>query len=261
MLKRLIVTVCVLTLLGSTGCRTRNRYGYVMPPAAKPGPSTVDNSRPSVIAPAPILPGSTSAPVAAAKPVAKPAPALRSPEPAVTAPKKGSAATSTMSLSTAYRLKGGDPVVVYLRGIPGVPGGEQSIEDIVDENGGINMPYVGAIQAGGKTSTELEDTIQKTYIDQQIYRYITVNVVVPSRSYYVRGEIRQPGRFALLSRVTIVQAIAAAGGFTEFANPSKVEILRGNQRIRVDVAEFERHPERDKELESGDVVIVQRSFF
>ena len=252
MLKRLVLTVCVLALMGSSGCRTRNRYSYVMPPSAKPAPA-LDSSKPALMASAPTLLVSTSAIAPSAKPAAKPAPAA--------AAKKDSAATSTMSLSTAYRLKASDPVVIYLRGIPGVAGGEQSIEGIVNENGAINMPYVGSIQAGGKTSTELEQTIQKAYIDQQIYRYITVTVVVPSRSYYVRGEIRQPGRFQLLARVTVVQAIAAAGGFTEFANPSKVEILRGNQRIRVDVAEFEKHPERDKELESGDVIIVQRSFF
>jgi protein involved in polysaccharide export with SLBB domain len=254
--KRLILTVCVLALLGSAGCRTRNRYSYVMPPSSKPAPAA-DYTRPALMAPAPTLSVSASTP---AKPAAKSAPVLQAPSPVIAA-KKDSAATSTMSLSTAYRLKAGDPVVVYLRGIPGVPGGEQSNEDIVDENGSINMPYVGAIQAGGKTSTELEQTVQKAYIDQQIYRYLTVSVVVPSRSYYVRGEIKQPGRFQILSRVTVVQAIAAAGGFTEFANPSKVEILRGNQRIRVNVAEFEKYPERDKELESGDVIIVQRSFF
>ena len=136
-----------------------------------------------------------------------------------------------------------------------------ALAKVNDENGGINMPYVGAIEAGGKTSTGLEQAIQKAYIDQQIYKTVTVNVVVPSRSYYVRGEIKQPGRFLLMSRVTVVQAIAAAGGFTEFANHSKVEILRGNQRIRVDVDEIEKHPDRDRELESGDVIIVHRSFF
>ena len=158
-------------------------------------------------------------------------------------------------------MKAGDPIVIYLRGIPGIPGGEQKMEDIIDENGAINLPYLGSIQAGGKTSTEVEQAIHKAYIDQQIYKYITVNVVVPSRSYYVRGEIRQPGRFPLMSRVTVIQAIAAAGGFTEFANPSKVEILRGDERIPVNAAVLERHPERDKEIEAGDVIIVQRSFF
>jgi protein involved in polysaccharide export with SLBB domain len=257
MLKRLVLAVCVLALAGASGCRTRNRYSYVMPPASKPSPSA-DYSRPALMAPAPTLAVSTSNSASAARPAAKPSPVLQAP---ASAEKKDSAATSVTSLSTVYRLKAGDPIVVYLRGIPGVPGGEQQNEDIIDENGSINMPYVGAIQAGGKTSTELEQAVQKAYIDQQIYKYVTVNVVVPARSYYVRGEIRQPGRFQLLARVTVVQAIAAAGGFTEFANPSKVEILRGNQRIRVDVSELEKHPERDKELESGDVIIVQRSFF
>lgn len=261
MLKRLILTGCVFALLGSSGCRTRNQYSYVMPPPVKQAPA-VDYSRPALIAPAPTLSVPTSRPAAAAavKPVTKAAPVLQAPAP-VTPPRKDSVATATVSLSAVYRLKAGDPIVVYLRGIPGVSGGEQQIEDIIDENGAINLPYVGAIQAGGRTSTEVEQIVQKAYIDQQIYKYITVNVVVPSRSYYVRGEIKQPGRFSLVSRVTVVQAIAAAGGFTEFANPSKVEILRGNERIRVDVAEFEKHPERDREIESGDVIIVQRSFF
>jgi polysaccharide export outer membrane protein len=213
-----------------------------------------------LIASAPLLSVSPTGTAAVAKPAAKPAPALQTPA-SVPPAKKESAATSITSSSSAYRLKTGDPVIIYLRGIPGVPGGEQQLEDIIDENGSINMPYVGAIEAGGKTSTGLEQIVQKAYIDQQIYKSVTVNVVIPSRSYYVRGEIKQPGRFLLMSRVTVVQAIAAAGGFTEFANHSKVEILRGNQRIRVDVDEIERHPDRDRELESGDVIIVQRSFF
>jgi polysaccharide biosynthesis/export protein VpsN len=258
MRKSFFLAACLLAALGSTGCGTRNRYNFAMPPPKEVHAS--NRSRPALMVPASTYSVSNASPAAAAKPVAKPAPVPHAPT-QVTAAMKDSPATSTVSSSKAYRLKAGDPIVVYLRGIPGVPGGEQSMEDIIDENGAINLPYVGAIQAGGKTSTELEQTIQKAYVDQQIYKYITVNVVVPSRSYYVRGEIRQPGRFPLLSRVTVIQAIAAAGGFTEFANPSKVEILRGNQRIRVDAAEFEKYPERDKEIESGDVIIVHRSFF
>jgi polysaccharide biosynthesis/export protein VpsN len=254
MLKCFFLMACSLAVLGSAGCSTRNRYSYAMPPPREG--HSVNRSRPALTKPAPTLSVSTAGPAAAAKPT----PALKAPAP-VMAARKDSIATATLSSSTVYRLKAGDPIVVYLRGIPGVADGEQQMEDIIDENGTINLPYVGAIQAGGKTSTELEQTIQKTYIDQQIYRYITVNVVVPSRVYYVRGEIKQPGRFPLQSRVTVIQAIAAAGGFTEFANSSKVEILRSNQRIRIDAAEFEKHPERDIEIESGDVIIVQRSFF
>lgn len=251
MWKGFLLTACVLVAFGLTGCGMRHRNDDVM---SLPKPtSSAAYHRPA--SPSPTLSVSNAGSAAAAKSTAIPAPAS-------SASRKGAAATaSNLSSSAAYHLKAGDPIVVCLRGIPGVAGGEQQIEDIIDENGVINLSYIGAIQAGGKTSTELEQTIQKAYLDQKIYRYLTVNVMAPSRSYYVRGEIKQPGRFQLLSRVTVVQAIAAAGGFTEFANPSKVEILRGNQRIRINAAEFEKHPERDKEIESGDVIIVQRSFF
>ncbi len=259
MLKRAVLAMGVLFVMGSAGCRTHDRYSYAAPAAPKPA-AAAEQPRPALIASAPRFSVSTGSTAVISRPAANPAPALQAPA-AATPVKKDSAATSIASSSSAYRLKVGDPVVIYLRGIPGVPGGEQKLEDIIDENGNINMPYVGAIRAGGKTSTGLEQAIQKTYIDQQIYKMVTVNVVVPSRSYYVRGEIKQPGRFLLMSRVTVVQAIAAAGGFTDFANHSKVEILRGNQRMRVDVDAIEKHPERDRELESGDVIIVHRRFF
>jgi len=163
--------------------------------------------------------------------------------------------------ASAYRLRTGDPIVVYLRGIPGASGGEQSIEAVINEDGEINLPFIRTVKAAGKTATELEQDIQDAYINQQIYKYITVNVVVPVRSYYVRGEIRAPGRFALISEVTLVQAVAAAGGFTEFANPTRVEILRGKTRFSANVRDLERHPERDIKIQSGDVIIVPRSFF
>jgi polysaccharide export outer membrane protein len=187
------------------------------------------------------------------------APALKVSSPALKVP------TPTVSpekdVVAAYHLKPGDSIVVFLRGIPGVPGGEQQLDDVIDENGEITLPYINTVQAGGKTTTQVEQTIRKAYLDQQIYKYITVNVVVPSRSFYVRGEVRGPGRFPLTSGVTILQAIAAAGGFTEFANPGKVEVVRGSEHFRVDVDELEKHPERDKQLEAGDLIIVGRHLF
>jgi polysaccharide biosynthesis/export protein VpsN len=230
----------------------------VMPPTGVSTPATAATVKPGVAAtpaPTPVLvprpaPVPATVPTLSAKP---PTPALQAPAP-------------TMALAggddtSVYRLKTGDPIVIYLRGIPGVPGGEQVIEDVVDETGAINLPYINAVQAGGRTATEIEHGVRQAYVDQQIYKYLTVNVVVAARSYYVRGEVRQPGRYPLVSGVTIVQAIAAAGGFTEFASPGKVEVLRGKNRFRVDIRELEKYPERDKEIEAGDVIIVQRSFF
>ncbi len=152
-------------------------------------------------------------------------------------------------------------MIVYLRGIPGVPGGEQIIENIVNEAGQIQLPYIASVSIGGKTTTEAGEIIRRAYIDQQIYRTLTVNVAVPARSYYIRGEVRQPGRFPLVGSVTLLQAIAAAGGYSEFANRRNVEILRGEKRIPVNMQAIERSPDQDRPVEPGDVIIVNRSFF
>lgn len=241
-MKRFMALAWLAALAMAAGCSST---GSSMPPAYRypPRGTPASATRPAAAAPA-------AAPRAA---VAQPAPAAAAPAARVSAAARANATTA------AYRLKPSDPVIITLRGIPNVP--EQQIEVQVDENGMINLPYINQVTAGGKTATEVEQAVQTAYVEQQIYKYITVNVVIPSRSYFVRGEVRTPGRFALISRVTIVQAIAAAGGFTEFANQSKVEVLRGTDKIRVNVRDLEEHPERDREIEAGDVIIVYRSVF
>jgi polysaccharide export outer membrane protein len=157
----------------------------------------------------------------------------------------------------AYRLKAGDPVMIFLRGIPR----EEEIEDIVDEDGYITMPYINTIRAAGLTSAELEREIRRTYLDEKIYRNITVNVVMSSQSYFVRGEVRQPGRYPMITGVTISQAIATAGGYTDYANSRKISITRGNKTFYVDANDLREHPDKDQNLEAGDVIVVERKFF
>ncbi|MBU0677264.1 MAG: polysaccharide export protein [Verrucomicrobia bacterium] len=156
-----------------------------------------------------------------------------------------------------YKLKPGDQVIVSLRGIPK----EEQIEDIIDENGFIAFAYINSVHAAGLTASELEHEIKNAYLDAKIYKNISVNVLVPAQSYFVRGEVKQPGRYPILSGVTLVQAIAAAGGYTEFANSKKVQMIRGNRRIIKNVRDLEKRPENDVAVEAGDVIVVPRSVF
>lgn len=172
----------------------------------------------------------------------------------------GAVIKPTNGVPGVYRLKVGDPVVVYLRGIPGAPGGEQQIENIVGEDGCIQLPYINDVNVLNMTATEAQEIIRKAYLDQRIYKQIAVNVVIPSRSYYIRGEIRQPGRYPLVGTVTVLQAIAAAGGYTEFASRS-VEIYRGDKRIELNMRQIEKRPELDRVIEPGDIIVVDRSIF
>ncbi|MBM4154765.1 MAG: hypothetical protein FJ221_07010 [Lentisphaerae bacterium] len=171
----------------------------------------------------------------------------------VAAPAAGSAVLPSTG-GASYRLRSGDTLIVHLRTTQ-----LEQIESLVDENGDVKMPFIGTVRAAGLTASELENRIQKDYIEKKIYRYMTVHVLVPTRSYFVRGEVRAPGRFSLIGSVKILQAIATAGGYTDFADSTDVLLTRGDKTVRVNAKDIERNPEKDIEIESGDQIVVKRS--
>lgn len=170
----------------------------------------------------------------------------------------GAQPSSAATLTAPYRLRAGDPVVIYLRGI--LPRDDE-VQDMVDEKGYVTLPYIDDVMAAGKTVSELERYIQRIYIDRQIYRTVTVNVVMPSQSFFVQGEVRVPQRYPLITGMTIMQVIAAAGGYTEFADPRRVILTRGGVVRTLNMRDIERDPKLDIMIESGDVIRVPRSIF
>jgi len=167
-------------------------------------------------------------------------------------------ATARPRPDAVYRLKIGDELVVNLMGTRE----RQAIESRVDDQGNITLPLIDRVRAEGLSGSELARVIRETYINRKIYNDINVNVLIPSQDfYYIRGEIRQPGRYPLGSGVTLVQAIAAAGGFTEYASERRTRLIRGDQVQRHNVKDYERSPERDVQVMAEDVIIVPRSMF
>jgi polysaccharide export outer membrane protein len=146
--------------------------------------------------------------------------------------------------------------MITLRSIPA----PQEVEAVIDEEGFVNLPYIGHIRASGMTSSELEQAIQRAYIEGDIYKQVTVNVVIAAQSYYVRGEVKKPGRYPIVSGVTLVRAIAAAAGFTDFANPKKITLIRGDNNRLYNYWDMEDKPEKDVGIEAGDVIVVPRGF-
>lgn len=157
-----------------------------------------------------------------------------------------------ISSTVTYRLRVGDTIIVNMRVLEDLA----PLELAIDENGLIRLPLVNSIRAVGYTSSELEDVIQKTYIEKRIYKYITVHVFMPQKAYYVQGEVRQPGRYSLTSGITLMQALATAGGPTDFARTSRVQITRNGRVLTVDADEIKRKPELDIPLETSDVITV-----
>ena len=155
-------------------------------------------------------------------------------------------------------LKPQDVVTVVLRGIP-TP---EQIEDQIDEEGNISLPLLGEVRAAGYNATDLEREIRRRYVEGKIYQNIAVTVIVPSRFYFMQGEVRSPGRYQLVQAIRLSQAIAQAGGYTEFAGKGAVITRDGKMFKKVgNTRKLATHPEDDILLEPGDIVEIKRSFW
>lgn len=103
-------------------------------------------------------------------------------------------------------------------------------------DGTLTVPVLGPVQVAGKRSEELA-----TSLEEQLKRYVTVpkvTVLIQESLFSVAviGEVRQPGVVELVAPATVLQALARAGGLTEFADSSGIFVLRnkgnGAERIR-----------------------------
>jgi polysaccharide export outer membrane protein len=157
-----------------------------------------------------------------------------------------------------YNLKPLDPLFVSLLGIPD----EKDLQFVVDEYGQIKLPYIEeSVQVSGLSISELERKIQDIYIKGGIYRNVTVNVQTSAKSYFMEGEVNQPTEYPLNRPITLLQAIAAAGGYTDFADKKDITITRSGRNIKVNAKEIEKNPEQDIPLEAGDRIKVDRTFY
>jgi polysaccharide export outer membrane protein len=101
-------------------------------------------------------------------------------------------------------------------------------EIIVRLDGKISLPLMGDIQATGLTPTQL-----KTTIESSLKKYVTnpsVTVTVrnaASQRFYILGEVANTGEYPLVKDLTVLQAFALAGGFTEWASKKEIILYRG----------------------------------
>ena len=101
--------------------------------------------------------------------------------------------------------------------------------------------------------------IEKAYIDQQMYKSVTVLNVPPEGEYTVSGEVIRPGPYPLGRDQTLMQALSRAGRYTEYADQHRVFLLRNNERVEINVDEVRDGKRKDIVIISGDVVEVPRS--
>ncbi len=133
----------------------------------------------------------------------------------------------------------------------------------VRPDGRITLPLLNDMRASGLTPMELAGAIRdelKNFVNNP---QVTVSVMeINSRRIYVTGEVAKSGAFGLLPHMTALQAISSTGGFTQFARPKNIYILRTEKGQQVKLpfnykeAVRGRNPEQNIELQPGDVIVV-----
>src|SRR5215831_6295235 len=99
----------------------------------------------------------------------------------------------------------------------------------VRPDGKISIPLIGEMPASGKTATELQKEISLRYAKFIAEPSVTVVVKeVNSPKVSVLGEVKNPGMYKIKDRATVLDAIAMAGGTTEYAKRDKVTLIRVN---------------------------------
>jgi len=97
----------------------------------------------------------------------------------------------------------------------------------VRPDGKISLPLLGDVQAAGSTSGELRDVLSKRFADFIAAPEVSVIVAeVKSIKVSVIGEVPKPGRYELKSRTTVLDILALAGGFGQFASRGRIVVLR-----------------------------------
>ncbi|MEA5089856.1 polysaccharide biosynthesis/export family protein [Solidesulfovibrio sp.] len=138
----------------------------------------------------------------------------------------------------------------------------------VDERGGINLPLVGDVKAGGRTVAELRADVARAYAKYVVDPQVTVTVAtLRSQTALVLGEVKAQGVVSVDHDMNLFEAIARSGGFNDNAGRSTVVLLRPegdrprayilDMRLGTSVGEgvvgFNRY------LEGGDILFVPKS--
>jgi polysaccharide biosynthesis/export protein len=127
----------------------------------------------------------------------------------------------------------------------------------VNDRGDIAVPLLGTIPAAGLTTTELENSIAAQLRDKKILLNPSVSVeVVAYRPVFILGEVAKPGQYPYQPGMTVLTAVAIAGGFTYRAQTGYASILR-----TIEGHSTEGKVPRGEEVLPGDVITIYERYF
>jgi polysaccharide export outer membrane protein len=165
-------------------------------------------------------------------------------------PSPSAAAAAAAELSSGYRLGSGDRIRLVVFRHEDLSG-----EFALDGAGNFAMPLIGEIQAYNLTTRELEQRIADKLKDGYLVDPQVSVEVLNYRPFYILGEVKTPGSYQYVNGMTVLNAVALAGGFTYRAKQGNFLLQRGGGNTQT------REVSGDSPLLPGDIVTVQERFF
>ena len=169
-------------------------------------------------------------------------------------------APTLATLGSDYRIAPMDTVTVKVFKMADLSGDYQ-----VDLTGHISMPLIGEVKAAELTTAQLDQSLTSR-LGEKYLENPDVSVGVKEstlRSVTVDGAVKQAGSFPVMGPVTLMQAVARAGGASEDANPRRVAVFRTiggkRQAAAFDLVSIRRGEAEDPPIYSGDIIVVDGS--
>ena len=136
-------------------------------------------------------------------------------------------------------------------------------EVLVRLDGKLTFPLLNDVQAAGLTTLDLKGAIENGLKDYVSNPLVTITVRQPlSKQFYILGEVQRTGEFPLVKHLTVLQAFAVAGGFTEWASKKEIILLRqenGKEKIyRINYKDITKGKDLSQniKLKADDTIIV-----
>ena len=162
--------------------------------------------------------------------------------------------------SRPFTLGPGDKIGISVLGIE-----ELNRKEIqVDASGRVAVALLGALDASGKTPAQLAEEIQSGYRRYIRNPEVSVDLIeTASTSVSVDGEVKEPGIYPIVGKMTLMRAVAVAKGPTEFAKLQSVVVFRtvGEERLAAlyDLAAIRQGAYADPQIYPNDIVLVGNS--
>ena len=175
-------------------------------------------------------------------------------------------ASGLSALTLAYVLQTSDAIQIYVFNEP-----DLSVTVRLNADGTIMFPLIGRVPLSGLTVQQAQDLIAKKLgTDYLVNPQVTVTVIDYTKKYFtVLGQVAKPGSYEIPEdgKITLLQAIGMAGGFTRIADPAHLVIKRvtgdkQNKIIKVNVKKLAREDSAEGyPIQAGDTVTVPESWF